>query len=99
MSNAVPLDIVREVRQACLCLAAQRAARTLARRFDRAFQHLGLTNGQFSLMMPLNAPEPMKLGQLATFLAMGGGAICVGIDFGAISSKMRLSDHAARSIA
>jgi hypothetical protein len=29
----------------------------------------------------------------------GGGAICVGIDFGAISSKMRLSDHAARSIA
>ena len=70
MSNAIPLDVVHEVRQACLCLATQRAARTLARRFDRAFQHLGLTNGQFSLMMPLNVPEPMKLGQLATFLAM-----------------------------
>lgn len=70
MSNAVPLEVVHEVRQACLCLATQRAARTLARRFDRAFQHLGLTNGQFSLMMPLNAPEPMKLGQLATFLTM-----------------------------
>lgn len=70
MSNAIPLDVVHEVRQACLCLATQRAARTLARRFDRAFQHLGLTNGQFSLMMPLNVPEPMKLGQLAAFLAM-----------------------------
>ena len=70
MSNAIPLDVVHEVRQACLCLATQRAARTLARRFDRAFQHLGLTNGQFSLMMPLNVPEPMKLGQLAMFLAM-----------------------------
>src|ERR1700675_924692 len=38
--------------------------------FDRAFQSVGITNGQFSLMMPLNVPEPMKLGQLAAFLAM-----------------------------
>jgi DNA-binding MarR family transcriptional regulator len=70
MSNTIPLDVVHEVRQACLCLAIQRAARTLARRFDRAFQRVGLTNGQFSLMMPLNVLEPMKLGQLAAFLAM-----------------------------
>jgi DNA invertase Pin-like site-specific DNA recombinase len=28
----------------------------------------------------------------------GAVAICVGIDFGAISSMMRLADHAARSI-
>jgi DNA-binding MarR family transcriptional regulator len=70
MSNKIPLDVVHEVRQACLCLATQRAARTLARRFDRAFQSVGLTNGQFSLMMPLNVPEPMMLGQLAAFLAM-----------------------------
>jgi DNA-binding MarR family transcriptional regulator len=70
MSNAIPLDVVHEVCQACLCLATQRAARTLARRFDRAFQPVALTNGQFSLMMPLDVPEPMKLGQLAAFLAM-----------------------------
>ena len=69
-SGIIPLDVVHEVCQACLCLATQRAARTLARRFDRAFQPVGLTNGQFSLMMPLNVPEPMKLGQLAAFLAM-----------------------------
>src|SRR5450759_2090666 len=70
MSNVVPLEVVQEVCEACLCLAAQRATRTLARRFDRAFQPVGLTNGQFSLMMPLNVPEPMKLGELAAFLAM-----------------------------
>ena len=70
MSNAIPLHVVHEVRQICLCLATQRAARTLARRFDRAFQVVGLTNGQFSLMMPLNAEEPMRLGRLAAFLAM-----------------------------
>jgi DNA-binding MarR family transcriptional regulator len=70
MSNAISLDVVHDVRQVCLCLAAQRAARTLARRFDRAFQVVGLTNGQFSLMMPLNVEEPMRLGRLAAFLAM-----------------------------
>jgi DNA-binding MarR family transcriptional regulator len=70
MSKIVPLVVVHEIRDACLCLATQRAARTLARRFDRAFQGVGLTNGQFSLMTALNAPEPPKLGQLAAFLAM-----------------------------
>ncbi len=70
MSKKIPLDSVHEIRDACLCLATQRAARTLARRFDRAFQHLGLTNGQFSLMMPLNAPRAPTVGQLAEFLAM-----------------------------
>ena len=33
-----------------------------------------------------------------TFTATGTVAICVGIDFGAISSVTRLPDHAARSI-
>jgi DNA-binding MarR family transcriptional regulator len=48
----------------------QRAARALARRFDAAFRPLGLTNGQFSLMMALNRPDPPSIGSLATFLAM-----------------------------
>jgi len=70
MSKKLTLDVVHEVRDSCLCLAAQRAARLLARRFDRAFQPLELTNGQFSLMMALNAPEPMTMTRLAAFLAM-----------------------------
>ena len=70
MTRTLSLDVVHEVRDTCLCLASQRAARVLARRFDRAFAPVGLTNGQYSLMMALNAPEPMKLGRLADFLAM-----------------------------
>ncbi len=66
----LPRETVLHVRDTCLCLAAQRAARRLARRFDLALKPLGLTNGQFSLMMALNQPEPPPMGRLADFLAM-----------------------------
>jgi DNA-binding MarR family transcriptional regulator len=58
------------VRDHCLCLHVQRAARALARRFDEAFRPLGLTNGQFSLLMSLNRPEPPAMGPVANLLAM-----------------------------
>lgn len=66
----IPTEITLHVRDHCLCLHAQRAARALARRFDDAFRSLGLTNGQFSLMMALNRPEPPTMRALATLLAM-----------------------------
>ena len=58
------------VRDSCLCLHVQRAARALARRFDNALRPLGLTNGQFSLMMSLNRPEAPAIGAVASLLAM-----------------------------
>jgi DNA-binding MarR family transcriptional regulator len=58
------------VRDCCLCLHTQRAARALARRFDEALRPLDLTNGQFSLLMALNRPEPPNLGSVANLLAM-----------------------------
>jgi DNA-binding MarR family transcriptional regulator len=72
MSNAgaPSFDTAVRVRDACLCLHLQRAARALARRFDAAFRPLGLTNGQFSLMMALNRPEPTTMGGVAALLAM-----------------------------
>jgi DNA-binding MarR family transcriptional regulator len=42
----------------------------LARRFDDAFRPLGLTSGQFSLLMGLNRPEPASMGALAALLAI-----------------------------
>ncbi|MFN3825362.1 MAG: MarR family winged helix-turn-helix transcriptional regulator [Pseudorhodobacter sp.] len=63
-------DQVLAVRDACLCLHAQRAARALARHFDEAFRPFGLTNGQFSLLMTLHQEKPTTIGKLATFLAM-----------------------------
>jgi DNA-binding MarR family transcriptional regulator len=69
-SAGVPFETTVHVRDHCLCLAAQRAARTLARRFDEALRPLGLTNGQFSLLMSLNRPEPASIGAVASLLAM-----------------------------
>jgi DNA-binding MarR family transcriptional regulator len=69
-AEAPSAEVTRHVRDGCLCLRAHRAARTLARRFDRAFQALGLTNGQFSLMMSLNRPCPPNMRSVATLLAM-----------------------------
>ncbi len=54
----------------CLCFAAQRAARALARRFDEALSPLGLTSGQFSLLTSLNQPEAPSMGSIAALLVM-----------------------------
>jgi DNA-binding MarR family transcriptional regulator len=58
------------VRDCCLCLHVQRAARALARRFDEALRPIDLTNGQFSLLMSLNRPKPPGMGAVASLLAM-----------------------------
>ncbi|NYJ15088.1 DNA-binding MarR family transcriptional regulator [Rhizobium leguminosarum] len=72
MSNSVeiPFSTTLLVRDTCLCLHVQRAARALARLFDDALRPAGLTNGQFSLMMSLNRPEPPPMGPVAALLAM-----------------------------
>lgn len=67
---AVTFETTIHVRDHCLCLAAQRAARTLARRFDEALRPTGLTSGQFSLLMSLNRPQPPSIGAVADLLAM-----------------------------
>lgn len=66
----LPVETVHHVRDTCLCLHTQRAARALARRFDLALKPVGLTNGQFSLMMGLNRPQPPNLKQVAALLTM-----------------------------
>lgn len=68
--SAVPFETTLMVRDACLCLHVQRAARALARRFDQALKPLGLTNGQFSLLMSLNRPEAPGMAPVAELLAM-----------------------------
>jgi len=70
MSAPVPFETTLLVRDSCFCLHAQRAARALARRFDEALRPVGLTSGQFSLLMSLNRPEPPAAGEVARLLAM-----------------------------
>ncbi len=68
--DGLTYGLTLEVRDACLCLHVQRAARALARRFDEALRPLGLTNGQYSLLMSLNRPTPATMRQVSTVLAM-----------------------------
>jgi DNA-binding MarR family transcriptional regulator len=69
-TGGVGFDVALEVKNACLCLHVQRAARALARLFDEAFRPVGITNGQFSLLMSLNRPRPARMREVAALLAM-----------------------------
>ena len=70
MRDDLPIGTTHEVRDRCLCLHLQRAARAVARRFDEALRPVGLNNGQYSLLIALNRPEPPRIKDLAPFLAM-----------------------------
>jgi DNA-binding MarR family transcriptional regulator len=71
----LPLSLTLHVRDHCLCMHVRRAARATARRYDEALRPVGLTNGQFSLLMSLNRPYPggmadVAMGEIASLLAM-----------------------------
>src|SRR5262249_4482429 len=70
MSNRLPLAVTHLVRDTCMCLHVQRAARAVARRYDEALRPLNLTSGQFSLLMSLNRAEAPSIGQVSAVLAM-----------------------------
>jgi DNA-binding MarR family transcriptional regulator len=69
-STALPFETTLRVRDCCLCLHVQRAARALARRFDEELRPYGLTNGQFSLLMSLNRPDPPGMASVSSLLGM-----------------------------
>jgi DNA-binding MarR family transcriptional regulator len=64
----LPFSLTLHVKDHCLCLHVRRAARALARRYDEALRPVDLTNGQFSLLMSLNRPEPAAMGDVAALL-------------------------------
>ena len=68
MTDAISFAATHHVRDNCLCLHAQRAARALARRFDDALRPVGLTNSQFSLLNALNRPTAAGMGDVARLL-------------------------------
>jgi DNA-binding MarR family transcriptional regulator len=69
-ARGITLETTHLIRDCCLCLHVQRAARALARRFDDALRPIGLTNGQFSLLVSLNRPKPPGMTSVAKLLAM-----------------------------
>lgn len=82
----VPFRTTLLVRDCCLCLHLQRAARALARRFDLALKPTGLTNGQFSFLMSLNRPDSPGV-PLAT---IGSVAELLGMDRTTVTAAARI---------
>jgi DNA-binding MarR family transcriptional regulator len=72
MSSADELstETTRHIRDTCLCVRVQRAARALARHFDDALRPCSLTHGQYSLLVALNQDEPPTVTEVSTWLAM-----------------------------
>lgn len=91
------------IRDACLCLHVQRAARSLARRFDVALRPVGLTSGQFSLLMSLNRPEPPNMAQVAALLAMDRTTLTANLKplerSGLVESRAGAKDRRQRVVA
>src|SRR3712207_1422287 len=107
IARNVSFETTLQVRDTCLCLHTQRAARALARRFDEALRPVGLTSGQFSLLMALNRPKPPSIGSVANLLAMDRttltaalkplerrGLITVSVDPGDRRSRLLALTHA-----
>ena len=105
MSNRrlVPYETTLHVRDTCLCLHLQRAARVVARRFDELFRPLGITQGQFSLLMSLNRPEPPTIGSVAALLAMDRTTLTANLKplerRGLVRIKMDEADRRSRRLA
>jgi DNA-binding MarR family transcriptional regulator len=113
MSNLddVSFATTLHIRDHCVCLHVQRAARVVARRFDDALRPLGLTNGQFSLLTSLNRPEPARMGAVAALLTMDrttltaalkplerGGLVDVAVDPTDRRSRVLTLTRAGRSL-
>jgi DNA-binding MarR family transcriptional regulator len=99
---AVPFAKTLQVRDACLCLHLQRAARAVARQFDDALRPAGLTSGQFSLLMSLNRPEPPTISMVAAVLAMDRTTLTANLKplerRGLVAQKVDAADRRSRRL-
>ena len=101
--DRLPVAITHLVRDTCMCLHVQRAARAVARRFDEALRPLDLTSGQFSLMMALNALDAPSIGYVSALLAMDRTTLTANLKplerRGLVTVTVDASDRRTRSLA
>lgn len=103
MSNPAAWATTLHIKDHCLCLHAQRAARALSRRFDEAYRPLGITSGQFSLLNGLNRPEPPTIGAVASLLVMDRSTVTANLKplerIGAVTVSVDAKDRRGRRAA
>ena len=69
----------RFVASTCMCLAVRRAARLVARRYDDALRNLGITSGQFSILVAVSAERPIGISRMADELGMDRTSLTAGL--------------------
>ncbi len=68
MTAVNPNDLALQALQVCLCLHARKGARAITQLFDHALSPVGLKATQLSLLMVVNARNPIRIGDLAATL-------------------------------
>ena len=68
-----------EVRDRCLCLHLRAAAKAVEDRFDAALKPLGLTSGDYSLLVMLGRPQPPRAAEVAQWLVMAPAALAAAL--------------------
>lgn len=100
MSN-VDIDH-HEIRDVCLALHLQRAARAAGRAYDAALKPLRLTSGQYSLLVALARPDPPGFADLAGELAMDRTTLIANVKplerRGLVASKFLEGDRSRRLV-
>jgi DNA-binding MarR family transcriptional regulator len=102
-TTRLPRETTLLIRDRCLCLHVQRAARALARLFDDALRELGVTHGQFSLLNALNRLRPPGMGEVARLLAKDPTTLSANVKplerAGLLEVRIDESDRRARRLA
>lgn len=68
--QGLSLKQILQVRDTCPCFNLKRAARIVARHYDDALRPVGLSNGQYSLLVYCSRPAASGVTDAAKFLGM-----------------------------
>jgi DNA-binding MarR family transcriptional regulator len=90
------------VDRSCFGLNIHRAGRAVGKTFDEAFRPLGVNHWQFALLMTVNVPSGLSVGELARSLVVDRTTITANVKplerSGLITIKVDESDARSRRI-
>jgi DNA-binding MarR family transcriptional regulator len=97
------LEATYAIAETCLCAHVQTARRVVARHADGLFRPLGLTSGQFAMLLTLHRAAPITVGGLAKRLTMSPSTATADLKplerRGLIASRSHATDGRVRLVA
>jgi DNA-binding MarR family transcriptional regulator len=99
----LPLEATCAIAETCLCAHVQTARRVVARHADGVFRPLGLTSGQFAMLLTLHRATPITVGGLAKRLTMDPSTATADLKplerRGLVASRSHAADGRVRLVA